>query len=475
VRLTPAAFQALAADHTTKKNRPSATANRVVSTLKAELTRWNAVDFQPVFPDGFAFPDLAARFELERFHTVAAAPGTDVVAMTTALQGLPDSVEEAYEEEIGTVAGEIPNDPEFFRLYALNNLGTAPTGGPHPGCPFTTTWCADADINAPEAWVVSTGESNVKVAVVDSGVTPHSEFASRMLLGRNTVTNTTDTTDGCPHGTHVAGIIAAAGDNGVGVAGVAWGVYVLPVRVLTGCSGGITDVAEGIVWAADNGADVINISLQFYGLGPTSHALMEGAVNYAYSAGAVVVAASGNGASGGQGVVAYPAVLDNCVAVGATTPCDEIASFESTGWISNWGPEVDLCAPGDDILSTWPGETYRCIFGTSMATGYVSGLAALLRSFRPELTNGDVIDLLVNGADDLGAPGWDPYYGHGRINAFRTMSSAAELPLGACCRIMSDCRILTRPACSSIRGEWHFERTCNEVERMCPGPDKEAR
>jgi hypothetical protein len=316
-------------------------------------------------------------------------------------------VELAFSDTIGGVA-LVPNDPEFGVQYALNNSGQTAGG------------TADADIDAVEAWSIHTGNpGTVTIAIIDSGVSPHSEFSSRLIAGRNTNDpgNPNFTTDSCPHGTHVAGIAAASGNNGIGVAGVTWGANIMPVRVLEGCNGPVSDLAAGIVWAADNGADVLNMSLQYYNLSLAEAQNLQNAVNYAHALGAVLVAAAGNNNIGGVGVIAFPASLGNVLAVTATDNTDTFAIF------SNYGPQVDLSAPGKDIRSTWVGNGYAYLLGTSMASPYVAGAAALTWSFEPMLSRDQVIELLRLTTDDLGPPGWDNHYGEGRLNVWKALSA----------------------------------------------------
>ncbi len=220
------------------------------------------------------------------------------------------------------------------------------------------------------------------------------------------------------HGTHVTGIAAAETDNGIGIAGVSWGAQAMIVKVLDQHGDGYySDVAAGIVYATDNGAQVINLSLG----GEQSSQLLQDAVNYAYQRGVLVVAASGN--DGGS--VLHPAACENVVAVAATDRDDQRPGY------SNRGPEVDIAAPGHNIVSTWPwlnGYYYKR--GTSMAAPHVSGSAALLWSWRPDYTNAQIQRRLESQADDVNAdtyPGHDPYLGWGRLNVRRAL---AGLPPG---------------------------------------------
>ena len=262
-------------------------------------------------------------------------------------------------------------------------------------------------IGAPSAWDVSQG-SSVKVAVIDTGV----DLSHPDLAGRLDATNDFDFVNGDwvaqddnGHGTHVAGIIGATLNNGGGVAGVANLCTILPLKVMgSDGAGSSSNVAAAIRWAADHGAEVINLSL-----GATTGSLaVEAAVQYAVSLDCVVVAAAGN--EGGTAVY-YPAAGANVIGVGSTDPHDLRSSF------SNYGPGVDISAPGSSIYSTLPGGSYGYMSGTSMATPQVAGVAALIRAKNPTWTRTMVERQLLGTAVDLGDVGRDDYLGYGRVRA----------------------------------------------------------
>ncbi len=272
-------------------------------------------------------------------------------------------------------------------------------------------------IRAYQAWDVSTG-GNVRIAIVDTGISPtHPDLAGKVVWGiRYYGDGWSDSNwqDDNGHGTHVAGIASAVTNNGQGVAGVTWGASLLAIKVLDSAgSGSYYDVARGILAAADQGARVINLSL---GSQASSSGLAD-AVKYAQDRGALVVAASGNY---GNDVPVYPAACADVVAVGATNESDQWASY------SSYGPHLWVAAPGGDgsggVLSTYwasGSDVYAWLTGTSMAAPHVSGLAALLWSINSDMSALSLRSILSGTADDLGAPGWDPCYGWGRINAER--------------------------------------------------------
>ncbi len=270
-------------------------------------------------------------------------------------------------------------------------------------------------ISAPFGWDISVGDYQTILAVIDSGADPfHPDLGSRLLPGYNFLDDTTDTSDLHGHGTSVSGTTAALSDNLTGVAGVTWENPILPLVVVNRVGGATyDDIASAIIYAADNGARVINISL-----GKSSHSsTLQNAVNYAWNNGVVIVAAAGNG---GDSTPMYPAALDNVIAASATDQSDDLASFSSYG---DW---VDLSAPGVSILTTSRGGGYGYRSGTSFSSPIIAGLAALVFSINPDLTNAQVVELMEQNSDDLGTPGYDIYFGYGRVNIYETLLTALE-------------------------------------------------
>ncbi len=272
-----------------------------------------------------------------------------------------------------------------------------------------------AKIQAPQAWDLTTGSTNTVVAILDSGINAgHPDLAGRVLPGYDFLYNGTDTSDDFGHGTAVAGVVVAAGDNGLGVAGVAYGCSVLPVRVVdTSGFASYSSIAQGIRYAVDQGVRVINISIA--GNSPSS--TMQDAINYAWSNNVLVVAAAGNNANS---VPQYPAACDHVVAVAATASDDSLASF------SSYGSFVALSAPGDNIWTTQSdlSNPYGAWRGTSFASPMVAATAALVASLNPSLGNTQIISLLEQNADDLGAAGYDLSFGYGRLNVLRALTTA---------------------------------------------------
>jgi serine protease len=308
----------------------------------------------------------------------------------------------------------VPNDPYYHYQWHFDN---ASYGG----------------IAMAKAWDLSTG-SGVVVAVVDTGIRPGTDLANTAFTaGWDFIDNDDDPTDDNGHGTHVAGTIAQSTNNGLGVAGVAYGCTLMPVRVLD-ASGVGTDAtaADGIRWAADHGAQVINLSL---GADASSETL-EQAVTYASDKGVILVCASGNL----MGEVSYPAAYPACIAVGATT------YNESVAYYSNGGSALDLTAPGGNDWTDLNGDgfidgvlqqtfdkntgawAYYFYVGTSMAAPHVSGVAALLIAQGIYTTPAEVKSRLESTAEDKGTPGWDSRYGWGIVNAYAALAGGPEPP-----------------------------------------------
>lgn len=270
-----------------------------------------------------------------------------------------------------------------------------------------------AEITVPQAWQVTSGDASVVIAVLDTGIDRgHEDLAGKVITEVN-FADSPVASDIYGHGTHVAGIIAAKANNGFGIAGLAYNCCLMNVKVADEagrCTA--SSVAKGIVWAVENGAKVINISLFINE--PSS--VLEDAIDYAWSNGAVVVCAAGNHAGTRP---AYPAYYTNCLAVAATDANDFVASW------SGYGDWVDVVAPGVNIYSTLPVNGYGYKSGTSMAAAYVSGMAGLLFTVvsdanRNGFVNDEVRKAIETNCDELGIKG----IGKGRINALEAVTYA---------------------------------------------------
>jgi subtilisin family serine protease len=257
--------------------------------------------------------------------------------------------------------------------------------------------------------------SDVVVAVLDTGVAAHPELQAALLPGQNLLpgADPLDTADHNGHGTHVAGTIGA--DAGSSVEGIAAGARILPVKVLDDGGAGYWDwVAGGVVWATDHGADVINMSLG----GQSEDSVLGAAIDYAHAHGVTIVAAAGNW---NVSEPFYPAAFPGVIGVSAVDDQRAKAGF------SNYGSYVDVAGPGVNVLSTVPDAGYDRYSGTSMASPHVAGVVALAKAVGPTLTP-DQVELAIEGtATDLGAPGRDDVFGHGLIDAVRTVQAAEAL------------------------------------------------
>lgn len=350
---------------------------------------------------------LAAKHRLDRYVRVTLPATTTGDEAKTAMElmrapSLAEIVETAELEPLGGLAAA-PADPEFPKQWDMLNIGQEVAGS--PGVP-------GADVDALAMWTITSG-APMTIALLDAGIDHHLELASRILPGWNAVTGNNDTSDVCSsHGTHVGGVIAAAGNNGFGIAGMNWEAQLLPIVVVNGCSGTETALADGLVFAADSGAKIGNLSLQYY----TGSSVLQDAVGYAVDSGMLLVAATGNFKT----QVAYPAKWNKCLAVAATTNKD-------LRWAnSNPGPQVDVAAPGADVWSLIGEVSYGSKSGTSMATPHVSGLASLVWSINPSLTPTGVRTIIEATVEDVEAPGFDELTGLGRVNAFKAVQLALE-------------------------------------------------
>ena len=318
------------------------------------------------------------------------------------------------------------------------------TAGTTPNDPsFASQW-AHTRIRSGQAWDVTTGNATTVIAIIDTGIDAgHPDLAAKIVAGYDFVDNDSDPKDLNGHGTHCAGIAAAATNNSVGVAGTDWHARIMPVRVLGADGSGYnSDITEGIVWAYQHGARVLSLSLA----GPNYSQTMQDAIYAAHAAGSLVVAAMGNDRSTNPTV--YPAAYENVMAVAATGPNDTVTSY------SQYGAHCDIAAPGgamaalgdpNGIYSTMPtysvhmnteygyAQNYDYLQGTSQATPHVAGLAALVWAVHPGWGPNNVQTLIQNTAVDLGPMGWDANYGHGRIDAANAvtlaLSPAAYLPV----------------------------------------------
>lgn len=281
-----------------------------------------------------------------------------------------------------------------------------------------TNWGV-SDIKAPSSWQSGLSGKGIKIAVIDTGIGPHSDLL--VSGGTNVISGsaTTSYADDNGHGTHVAGIIAGKGINN-GVKGVAPDASLYAVKALNASGSGYTsDIISGINWAINNNINIINLSLGT----SESDVLLQSAVDAAYNKGILVVASAGNsGNSSGTGTsIMYPANYASVIAVGAVDSNNVRAYFSSTG------SKLEVSAPGVNVLSTYLNNSYVQMSGTSMAAPFAAGDLALLKQKYPSYTNAQLRQILDSSTIDLGAPNRDSLYGYGLIQA-PTTSENTNVP-----------------------------------------------
>lgn len=362
-------------------------------------------------------------------------PGVSVKESVAALERSPDV---AYAEpDAPRRAFQVPDDQYFGLLWGLDNTGQAVGGA---------TGTPGADIRGVVAWNTTVGSRDVVVAVVDTGVDlAHPDLAPNLWanpgetgggkdtngldddgngliddkVGWDWVQGDNQPLDENGHGTHVAGTIAAQGNDGTGVTGVAWRASVMPLRVLdANGSGRVSDLVKAYQYAAGNGARIVNASLGGGSFSQAEHDAIAAAKDVLF------VVAAGNDAANNDTTGSYPCDynLDNIVCVAATDQNDQLASFSNYGTSS-----VQLAAPGVNIASAWPSDRWALLDGTSMATPHVSGVAALAVSANPSITVAGLRRALLSSVDSLPALQGRVTTG-GRIDAARAVAAAQGVP-----------------------------------------------
>lgn len=358
---------------------------------------------------GASLPDLsgyglseASAVGIDDIHVLELAPiGISVPEVLQRVQALPGVA--WAQAEVALTACVVPNDT----FYA-------------PSAQYPQGQWGMWRVGMPSTWDITPGSAGVIVAIIDTGINKDApDFAGRIVDPYNAMTERTDWPewkDNKGHGTAVAGVAVAQGNDSQGIAGVAWNVKIMPVKIAD--LGETYDyvLARGIKWAVDHGADVINISFA----GSDTTTVETAAINYALSHGVPVIASAGNTGYSSSGNIAYPAALPGVIAVGATSrvPMDARADFSATG------PELDIAAPGKEIISHSL-SGFSLWSGTSFSAPLVTGVAALLLSVNPSLTPNQVTAALTSTADDLGDSGWDASFGWGMVDADEALDQAS--------------------------------------------------
>ena len=376
----------------------------------------------------FRRPHQLKSSAIDRWRHIKLNPGSDIDDVRTRLLKNPNV--ELVEYNYTLSAHLLPNDPDFTQLWGLHNIGQ--TGG-----------LTGADIDAPEAWDVTTGNSNVVVAVIDTGVDyTHEDLAANMwvnageiagngidddgngyiddVYGYDFFNNDADPMDDVGHGTHVSGTIAGVANNGIGITGVSWNARIMALKFLSYEGGLDSGAVSAILYATDMGATIMNNSWGGYFYSQ----IVKDAIADAEASGVLFVASAGNDHSDNDRSPVYPASYDlpNIITVAATDHNDLKADF------SNYGATtVDLGAPGVSIYSTVPNAGYALKEGTSMAAPHVSGAAALLLSRYPLLNYTQIKSRLMLNVDQVsGMPGLT--VSNGRLNIFRAIEDDTISP-----------------------------------------------
>ncbi len=332
---------------------------------------------------------------LKNYYVLKFKQGTDIEKAGQELINLKE-IEKIQPNYIDVIQ-EVPNDPYFGQLWGLER------------------------IEAPRVWDSVKGSNSITVAVIDSGIDyNHQDFSGRNIIkGLNLVKGNNDPMDDHGHGTHVAGTIGAVVNNNIGVSGVNWNVTLMAVKAMDKLgSGNRKVITEGIRYAADNGAKVINLSIGTppgYTAPCKNDPIYQAAIDYALDKGVVVVAAAGNAGIDAQN--SSPGSCDGVITVGNSTISDTRASN------SNYGTRVNIAAPGTEIYSTRPGNTYGPRSGTSMAAPHVSGVVGLLLAAKPQLSNDQILSCLVNGGDPISPD----YFIGPRLNAYKALTSCTDI------------------------------------------------
>ena len=392
---------------------------RQLQSLSPEFKYLDILEFRPLFINNDNFGSLEYKHSLHLYYVLRFDNNIDFYDIKNRLELIEgiDLIEPVFIKKTYFT----PNDPYYSDQWAHDNYGQANSAsGGDVGTP-------DADTDTDLAWDITTGDSSIIIAILDTGVNEHSELQGRLLDGYDYVYQDDNPSDIQGHGTACAGIAAAKGNNNSGIAGVCWDCSVMPVKVLGDDGyGEDTVIAAAIQETAAAGIQIISMSLG----GGGYNSYLDNAVSYAVDAGTVVFAASGNDNSG---TISYPAHYDDCIAVGAMSPCNERKNTGSCDgenyWGSNYGPDLDFVTPGVRINTITSSGGYTSTFnGTSSACPHAAGVAGLILSIAPNMSPEQVRTIMQMNADDIGSLGFDNQTGYGRVNAYESVLNLLNAP-----------------------------------------------
>ncbi len=387
-----------------------------LSDLVSSLT---VLEFKTLFLKTEEFDESEYKHSLHHYYVLKFEEDLDFNRIKNDLESINqiDLIEPIFIKKTNLV----PNDNYYPDQWAHDNYGQADANyGGNVGID-------DADTDTDLAWDITTGDSDIIIAILDTGVNEHSELQGRLVPGYDYVYNDDDPSDIQGHGTACAGIAAAKGNNNAGIAGVCWDCSIMPVKVL-GDDGYGDDATIGaaIQQTASQGVQIISMSLG----GGGYNSYLDNSISYAVDEGTTVFAASGNDNSG---TLSYPAGYSDCIAVGAMSPCNErknTSSCDGEGyWGSNYGSSLDFLTPGVRIHTITSSGGYTSTFnGTSSACPHAAGVAGLILSVAPLMTPEQVRQVMQMNADDIGSPGFDNQTGYGRVNAHQSVLNLLNAP-----------------------------------------------